>query len=409
MSREHFDATFFIANRRRLRELFTGTAPIILAGNGLMQRNSDTTFPFRQDSNFWYVTGCDEPDLVLVIDKNEEYLIVPKRDEGRIAFDGEPDNQLLCTISGINRMMDEESGWKHLEARLKKVKHVATLAAAPAYVDKFGFYTNPARLHLIERLKSANTSVELLDLRTHFAKMRMVKQPPELEAIKQAVGITMKAFREVHRLRSKFKYEYEVEALLNRRFRQTGAAGHAYQPIVAGGARACTLHYVANNQPLSSQDLLLVDAGAEVGHYAADITRTFPLGEPSKRAMAVLEAVTEINDYATGILKPGTDMKEYEHAVRIFTGEKLRTLGLIKSIEPEHLQQYFPHATSHFLGLDVHDAADYSQPLEAGMVLTVEPGIYIAKEGIGVRIEDNVLITEKGALRLSDRLPRLLD
>ncbi len=404
-----FETDFFIANRRRLRELFTGTAPIVLSANGLLQRNGDTTFPFRQDSNFWYLTGCDEPDVVLVMDKQEEYLIVPGRDESRVAFDGEPDYHHLQKISGIDSITDDREGWKRLEVRLKKVKHVATLAAPPSYVSKFGLYSNPSRQRLIERLKLVNPRLELLDLRSQFITMRMVKQPAELHAIKQAIQITLKAFREIYRRRQKFAYEYEVEALLNKHFRQSGALGHAYQPIVAGGKRACTLHYVANDQALSPNELLLVDAGAEVSHYAADITRTMAISEPSPRVHEVMTTVDEISEYALGLLKPGVDLKEYEHAVRFFTGEKLRTLGLMKTIEQQSVQEYFPHAVSHFLGLDVHDAADYTRTLEAGMVLTVEPGIYIAREGIGVRIEDDILITEKGAISLSSGLPRLLD
>ncbi len=404
----HFTAEFFKSNRDKLRTLFTGTAPIVMTANGLLQRNGDTTYPFRQDSSFWYLTGIDEPDVMLVIDKDKEYLILPERTDTQTVFDGVIDKEQLAARSGIQTIIDYKTGWKQLTSRLKRVKHVATLAAMPSYINRHGFYTNPARARMVKSLKEQAPQAELLDLRPHLTRLRMVKQPQELAAIKTAVAVTIATIKEVARKRSSYNYENEVEAAITAGLRRRGTDGHAYQPIIASDANACTLHYVANNASLENKKLLLVDVGAEIEHYAADITRTFALTKPSRRFQAVYDAVLEVRLFACSILKPDVVMKEYEHSVEQFIGEKLRELGLIKTISHETVRRYYPHSTSHFLGLDVHDAADYARPLETDMVLTVEPGIYIPEEAIGIRIEDDIMITKRGADVLSDSLPRAL-
>lgn len=408
---EFFTSQFFAANRQKLRQLFTGTAPIVVTANGLLQRSGDSAFPFQQDANFWYLTGIDEPDILLVMDKDKEYLIVPVREETREAFDGRIDEQELTRRSGIELVYDDHEGWRQLGGRLKRVRHVATFAPLPAYFEHHGLYSNPARARLLEQMKAFNPEIELLDIGKHIVQLRTIKQPEELAAIQAAIDITASTLKTITKpaALSKYAYEYEIEADLTRSFRRKGASGHGFEPIVASGERACTLHNVANNGQLSADELLVLDIGAEVEHYSADITRTVALGNPSRRQRAVHEAVLETQDYARSLLKPGVIIKEYEADIEHFIGEKLRALGLIRSaIDHEEVRHWYPHATSHFLGLNVHDVGDYGQPLEPGMVLTVEPGIYIPEEGIGVRIEDDVLITERGIKVLSNALPREL-
>lgn len=405
-----FNSDFFAANRERLRQLFTGTAPIVITANGLMQRGSDEAFQFHQDSNFWYLTGIAEPDIILVMDKNKEYLIVPGRSDSREAFDGAVDPAMLTRISGVRTVFGDKEGWKQLSARLKRVQHVATLAPPPAYIDAWGLYTNPARAALVRRCKTINPDVELLDLRSHLVRMRTIKLPEELTALRQAIAITEDTLKEVTRPRQlqKYAHEYEIEADITRGFRKRGARGHAFTPIVAAGKHACTLHHVENNGPLAKNDFVVLDVGAEVAHYSADITRTVCLGEPTRRQQAVFDVVAAAQDYAYSILRPGVQFRAYEKQMVAFMGEKLRELGLLKTIDDAQVRTYFPHATSHYLGLDTHDAGDYDRPLEAGAVITVEPGIYIPEEGIGVRIEDDVLLTADGVDVLSGSLPRSL-
>lgn len=404
-----FHREFFEGNRERLRQLFTGTAPIILSANGLLQRASDEAYPFQQDASFWYLTGCEDPDVLLVMDKQKEYLIVPHREGVREAFDGAVDFEHLRNLSGINEIIDEKDGWRRIEKRLKKVKNVATLAANPRYIEHFGLYANPARAELAHKIKSSNADVELLDLRPHLSRMRMVKQEPELKALQRAIDITIATIKEVTRgtKLAKYAYEYELEADITRGFRRRGAQGHAFTPIVASGKRACTLHNVTNTGELHKTDMVTLDIGAEYAHYSADITRTFSLGEGmNHRQQAVYDAVRDVQEYAFSLLKPGVLLREYEKQIESYMGEKLRELNLIKTITHDAVREFFPHATSHFLGLDTHDAGDYDKPLVSGVVITVEPGIYIPAEGIGVRIEDDVLITDGGVKNISGRLPR---
>lgn len=403
-----FTAKFFAGNRARLRELFTGTAPIVLTANGLLQKSADSTFPFAQDASFWYLTGIEDPSVVLVLDKDKEYLIVPELSDYQHTFDGSIDAHEISSISGIAMVLDTKEGWKQLNARLKRVKHVATLAANPPYIETFGMYANPARAALIQKIKTVNPDVELLDLRLHIARLRMVKQSVELVAMQQAIDLTVEALRKVKAKLPKLNHEYQVEAAITGHFLRNGAVD-AWKPTVASGAKACVLHAHDNHAPFVREEVVVVDVGAQWHHYTADITRTFSIGaKPSKRQQAVYNTVLEVQEFAFELQKPGALIRENETAIEHFMGEKLRELGLLKTIDHNAVRKYFPHATSHFLGIDPHDAGDYERPLEPGVVLTVEPGIYIPEEGIGVRIEYDLLITESGYENLSRRLPREL-
>lgn len=405
-----FTPDFFIQNRARLHELTGAGGPIILAAHGLLQRGGDNPYPFHQDSNFWYLTGSNEPDLILVIDEDEEYLIVPGRSGSREAFDGAVDMAEITRVSGISRIIDEDAGWQKLASRLKKAKKAYSLEPPAPYIEAYGMYTNPARRRLYERIKSVRHDVRLQDIRGHLVSLRMIKQPPEIQAIRRAIDITSGGLRHVTdpTALKHYTYEFEIESDLTKAFRTPDSDGHAFAPIVAGGKRACTLHNVGNSGELHTGDLLILDVGSEVSHYAADITRTIATHEPTKRQRQVFDAVLAVQEHALALLKPGTILKEYEARVEAFMGEKLQELGLIEEASRETIRQYYPHATSHFLGLDVHDVGDYSKPLEPGMVLTCEPGIYIPEENIGIRVEDDILITNDGHEVMSSALPRQL-
>lgn len=405
-----FNSDFFANNRKVLRSHLKPADIIVLAGNGLLQRGGDSTYPFHQDASFWYFTGCDEPDLVLVLDEDEEYLIVPVRGDSRKVFDGEIDESQLRHDSGIELILHEEDGWKKLNSRLTKTKQVSTLAVPPDYIEQIGIYSNPARAKLINRLKADHPKLKLIDITKDIARQRVIKQPLEISAMQRAIDITLSSLNRAlqpDKLAS-YKYEYEVEAELNYDFRRLGAEGHAFAPIVAGGEHACVLHNIANNGLLKKNQLLLCDVGAEYSHYAADITRTVSLGTPSSRQSCVYAAVSETQSYALSLLRPGIVLKQYETKVEQYLGKKLLSLGLISSSDRAQIRKYMPHAVSHFLGLNAHDIGLYDQPLKAGMVLTAEPGIYIKDESIGIRIEDDVLITKTGNQVLSNKLANSL-
>jgi Xaa-Pro aminopeptidase len=400
-----FGSDFFKGNRKRLRELLGTTTPIVVAANGLLQQKGDSPFPFAQDANFWYLTGLNEPDLALVMLKDEEFLVAKKHTEYQDIFDGSLDWKQLKQRSGIKRIVAEEEGWKQLASTLKRAKRVATPAALPEYIDVYGLYANPARAKLATRLTELNPKLELVDIRQTLAGMRLIKQAPEIAAIRKAVAITCDMFNEVQR--REYTYEYQLEADINHLLRTSGAGGSAYGPIVAGGLNACTLHYEKGTSRLHRGRLVLVDAGAEYENYAADITRTWPVGKVTIRQRQVLEAVNEALEYTLGLLGPDISLYDALEKMREYIGEKLVELKLIKRPTKDAIRQYYPH-TSHYLGLDVHDVGDQKLPLAPGMVFTLEPGIYIPEEFIGVRIEENILMTEKGPEVLSAALPRLL-
>lgn len=404
-----FSPEFFAGNRQRLRELFSGTAPIVITANGVLQKSADTTYPFTQDKNFWYFTGCMVPDALLVMDREKEYIILPERSDYQDIFDGAIDTGIIATTSGVAQVLSHKDGWRQLGGRIKKVKHIATISPAPRYLEVYGMYTNPTRALLINAIKEEDPAIEVLDIRDHCARLRAVKQPVEIAAIRSAIAITEKALKDITRpvKLAKYEYEYEIEADLTRLFRRSNTL-HAFDPIIASGVRACTLHVTDLAGKLSSDELVQFDIGAEYLGYAADISRSYALAEPSHRQSMIHAAVLEVQEYALSLLKPGILLRDYEQQVTHFMGEKLRELNLIKTIEDDEVRTFYPHAASHFLGLDVHDVGAYDRPLEPGMVLTCEPGIYVADEAIGIRIEDDVLITETGNEVLTSGLPRSL-
>lgn len=372
-----------------------------------MQWSMDAPYEFRQDGSFWYLTGIDLPNIVLVMDGEDEYVIIPDFTPSRKAFDGAINVHKIESASGIKDILVEKRGWQRLSVAVKKSKKAALLLPPEPYITALGLYTNPARRKLADTIIDINPKIEFSDLRSHLAQMRAVKQPVELQAIKKAVGITTKTLQSVKAEygRSKYKNEYEVELELSRKFHELGASGHSFPAIVASGAKASTIHPIGNKSPMDSSAPLLLDCGALYQHYSADLTRTWS-NQPDSRYVAVHSSVAEVSDFACGLLKPGVILKDYEANIEAFMGEKLRALGLVKTISKDSVRKYYPHTTSHFLGIDVHDPGAYDEPLQPGTVLTVEPGIYIPGENLGIRIEDNLLITKNGMDNLSAALPR---
>lgn len=398
-----FSSDFFKGNRTQLRTIFEGSAPIVLTANSYIQKTTSEQYPYRQDSSFWYFTGINEPGYVLVLESNKEYLIAPEHDPVMAMFDGEPDIDSLQKKSGIEKVYEHTDGWQRLEKRVKKSKHVATIQPSPAYIERYDMFTNPSRARLVSRLLELNEELDMIDLSQFVQKLRMVKQEPEVSAIKTASDMTVKVLKNIDKKLSKFTTERDVDAFIKKAAIDLGA-DFSFESVVASGKNTATIHYRSAGGSISPDSPLMIDMGLMHDGYCADLTRTF-CREPSERFGQVYESVRSAHQFALSLLKPGVDLHTYEQAVRHYIGEKLRELGLISTITEEALMQYNPTKTSHFLGIDVHDVGDYEATLVPGMVLTVEPGIYIANEGIGIRIEDDVLITEKGHQVLSAQLP----
>jgi Xaa-Pro aminopeptidase len=243
-------------------------------------------------------------------------------------------------------------------------------------------------------------------------RLRSIKLDTELALIRHAISISKKGFERLLNFVKPGVWEYEVEAELIHEYIRNRATGHSFHPIVASGASACVLHYVENNRQCKDGDLLLVDCGVDYANYASDMTRTFPVnGRFTARQKEVYNAVLRVQREARKLLAPGTKWPEFQKSVEQVMEKELVDLGLltmddIKNQNPKWpaLKKYFPHGNSHFLGIEVHDVGRYYEPMAAGMVFTNEPGIYIPEEGIGIRIENNVLITETGPLDLMDEI-----
>ncbi|MCS7189412.1 MAG: M24 family metallopeptidase, partial [Bacteroidia bacterium] len=269
------------------------------------------------------------------------------------------------------------------------------------------FVPTPAH-RFARRLQQEFPAHTLHRLAPILARLRMVKAPEELKLMQEAIALTQDAYRAVLPLLREGVYEYEIEAEIIRIFLR-GRGQPAFPPIIASGERGCILHYTFNSKPLSGGELVLIDIGARLGFYCADLTRTFPVGEPSPRARQYLEWVAEVQRYAQGILRPGITLDSWQEEVGAFIQEGLMSMGLLPlGAEPQAYKKFFPHGLGHFLGIDVHDVGSRYDPLPVGAVITCEPGLYLPNEAIGIRIENNLLITENGCENLSAGLSDLL-
>jgi Xaa-Pro aminopeptidase len=393
---------FFTKNRDRLVTMLDGGL-VVLPAYTTMQRSNDAAHFFDQEANFWYLSGVDEPDWWLIIDgsRSKSWLVAPDIDEVHRVFDGGLSPNEAQAISGVNEVISHKDCEALLRNLAKKHSVAFTLGEHP-YRDHFSFVENPAQKKLTAVLERIFNAVQ--DCRKDLAGQRAIKQPEEIAAMKKAIRLTTDAFSYVKEVLPSLKYEYEVEAEFDYYFKKHGAH-HAYDPIVASGAHACTLHYSANSAKLKNNSLLLMDIGARLGGYSADVTRTYVVGTPTKRQVEIHRAVETAHHEIIGLLKPGLAISLYQDAVEDIMKQTLIGVGLMKNSEDEQAYRtYFPHAVSHGLGIDTHDALGAPEFFREGMVVTVEPGIYIAKESIGVRIEDDILITKNGHENLSGRL-----
>lgn len=400
---EYMTLAFAQDNRKKLVDAFSKKL-IVVTAYSQMQRSNDASFTFEQEANFLYLTGIDVPDWRVIIDgqDNKLWLVAPDVDSLHQTFDGSLSWDDATRISGIENIITSKQANELLIELSKKYKTVYTLGKDP-YSNHYDFHQNPAGQNLRRYLKSYFSDIK--DCRLELAQLRAIKKPAEIRAIRKAIALTIDAFNLVKNKLPELKYEYEVEAEFSYYFKKNGAAGHAYDPIVAVAKNACTLHYIDNKDAIQKNTLLLLDIGARVGGYAADITRTYAISTPTSRQIEVHRAVEQAHHEIIELLKPGLAVVEYQKSVDCIMQHALITLGLLNDrTDVATYRKYFPHAISHGLGIDVHDSLGRPDKFAAGMILTVEPGIYIPEEGIGVRIEDDILITDTGYENLSARL-----
>ena len=423
-----------VFNHRRLQVLdaLPSRGALLLPAGSESKRNSDVTWPFRPDSDFYYLAGFPEPDAWLLLRKDADgsgttTLFVPPRDPEREVWTGPRHGTDGATLEyGADVAFDLPALSKELPPLLADVETLY-----------FAFGRHPTEEHRLWELlaplrrgrKAGLGPTSLIDPRVLLDPLRMIKHPLEIEVMREGARITDEAHRAAMAGARPGMYGYELQALLDYTFRRHGAWGWAYPTIVGAGRNACVLHYVRTDSELRDGELVLVDAGAEVDGLATDITRTFPAnGRYTAAQRDVYQAVLDAQQTVVAASKPGeTLLGLHEQTCRLLA-QSMLDLGLLQGsldevMEQEAYKRYYMHRTSHWMGMDVHDVGRYilsdgeARPLEPGMVYTVEPGIYIAPDdeqapehlrGIGVRIEDDVLITEDGFENLTLATPRTI-
>ena len=412
------DPSLFVQNRQRFSKQLKPNSVAVFNSSDFMPTSADGTHPFIQQTDLFYLSGIEQEETVLVIcadtpeEKQKEILFIKETNEQIATWEGQKHSKAAAQdISGIKTV--------HWTSELDGILR-------PLIVQSENIYLNTN-----EHLRAAVT-VETRDMRFikwcrqvfplhHYERLapimhdlRAVKSPLEIELIKEACSITEKAFRRLLGFIRPGVWEYEVEAEIVHEFMRNRSRGPVFETIVASGTDSCTLHYVKNDKQCKKGDLVLIDFGAEYANYAADVTRTVPVnGKFSKRQKEVYNAVLKIQKAATQMLKPGNALEAYQkEVVKLMEAELIR-LGVLKNADvkkqPEDsplYKKFFPHGTSHHLGLDVHDYGDKYRKFEPGMVFTCEPGIYIRDESIGIRIENDILITKKGPVDLTETIPR---
>lgn len=409
----------YIRNRTQLAAQLPKKSVAVFTANELMPRNGDEFFPFRQQSDFYYLTGIDADNAFLLIvpdypDENlREILFIEPYDEVKVTWQGEMlDAQQASAISGVKTVKGSDAFWMTLND-----------IAYSGYGDIIflNSYEYPKYECAVETIQQRfNRQVKERYPMHQFGRtapilnaLRMVKSDDEIAITRQACDITAKAFRRCLETVKPGMYEYEVQAEIEYIFKRNNATGHAYAPIIAGGKNACCLHYSKNQSLLHDGDLLLFDIGCEYRNYSSDLSRTIPVnGKFSPRQKECYNAVLRVMKEITKLYRPGGCINEINETTHRLMEKEMIQLGLfseedVKRQNPEEPleRKYLMHGMSHHIGLDVHDSIDKFKPFAPGMILTCEPGIYIREEGIGIRIENDLLITEGEPVNLFEGLP----
>ena len=415
MKYSQINPNLFINNRKLLSAKLVENSIAIFNANDIMPTNSDGTMPFKQNSDLFWLSGVDQEESVLAIIKNNnqvhEMLFLKETNEHIAIWEGAKlDKELAQKNSGVEKIywlnqMDEVLNINIEKANkvyLNKNIHSRSTSEVETRDDRFR-----------KTLTKKHPKKEIVEVAPIMHELRFIKSEIEIELMKHACDITEKGLRRILPFIKPGIMEYQIEAELMHEFLSNRSAGFAYQPIIGSGVDSCVLHYIDNNKMCKDGDILLMDFGAEYANYASDLTRTVPVnGRFSERQKNVYNAVHRVMKEATNMLRPGTDHKKMQQEVIKIMEEELINLGLfdkedVKRQDPSKpmYKKYFMHGTSHSLGLDVHDVGDTSTPMQPGMVFTCEPGIYIREEGIGIRLENDVLVTSGDPDDLMKNIP----
>ena len=412
----------FIKNRLKLSKQMVSNSIAIFNSNDVFSTGADSTLPFEQHRNIFYLTGVDQEESILLVfpdakqEAHREVLFVKETNDHIAIWEGAKLSKLQATASSgiktvywleefqsiFSRLMEESTHFYY-----NNNEHYRQAVEMETREDRF-----------LKMVKSSYPAHKMVPNFPIMEALRGVKESEEISLIKTACDITEKGFNRVLGFVKPGVMEYEIEAEYTHEFLRNRSKGFAYTPIIASGYNACVLHYIENNQECKDGDLLLMDVAAEYANYSSDMTRTIPVnGRFTARQKAVYQAVLNVKNQATKLLIPGTMWDAYHVEVGKLMTSELLGLGLIDKVDVQNedskwpaYKKYFMHGTSHHMGLDTHDFGALKSPMQANMVFTVEPGIYIPEENMGIRLEDDVVIQAKGSpVNLMQNIPIEID
>jgi len=412
----------FIKNRLKLSKQMVSNSIAIFNSNDVFSTGADSTLPFEQHRNIFYLTGVDQEESILLVfpdakqEAHREVLFVKETNDHIAIWEGAKLSKLQATASSgiktvywleefqsiFSRLMEESTHFYY-----NNNEHYRQAVEMETREDRF-----------LKMVKSSYPAHKMVPNFPIMEALRGVKESEEISLIKTACDITEKGFNRVLGFVKPGVMEYEIEAEYTHEFLRNRSKGFAYTPIIASGYNACVLHYIDNNQECKDGDLLLMDVAAEYANYSSDMTRTIPVnGRFTARQKAVYQAVLNVKNHATKLLVPGTMWDAYHVEVGKLMTSELLGLGLIDKVDVQNedpkwpaYKKYFMHGTSHHMGLDTHDFGALKSPMQANMVFTVEPGIYIPEENMGIRLEDDVVIQAKGSpVNLMQNIPIEID
>ncbi|MFI5149469.1 MAG: aminopeptidase P N-terminal domain-containing protein [Bacteroidia bacterium] len=417
MKYQPIPSRLFIENRKRFTKKLKPNSLAVFNSNDFMPTSADGTMAFIQSSDLFYLSGIDQEESIL--------LLYPEAQN--------PAHREILFLKETNEHIAIWEGHKYTKAEATETSGIKTIYWLSMFSSVFNTLMGEAERIYLNTNEHARAVVEVQTREARFVKscrekyplhtykrsapimhdLRAIKSKSEVDLIQQACNITEKGFRRLLKFVKPGVWEYEIEAELVHEFIRNRSRGFAYGPIIASGASACVLHYTENNRQCKAGDVILLDVAAEYGNYASDLTRCLPVsGKFTKRQRAVYDAVLRVMKGATAMLKPGNKLDTYHTAVGKMMEEELIKLKLlklsdVKKQDPANplYKKYFMHGTSHYLGLDVHDVGSRYRTFEEGMVFTCEPGIYIPDENLGIRLENDILITARGPQDLMKNIP----
>lgn len=412
------DRELFISNRKNFTQKMEESALAVFNSNDIYPISADSTMPFQQHRDIFYLSGVDQEESILVISPNskneahKEVLFLKETNEHIAVWEGEKLTKAAAfETSGIKTvywLSQFDTIFKQMMCEVDCVylntnEHLRANTEVETREDRF-----------IKKLKADYLSHQVRRSAPIMHRIRSIKNPLEIELMRKACSITKLGVERLLKFVKPGVFEYEIEAELIHEFVRNRSKGFAYTPIIASGANACVLHYIENNRECKDGEVILLDVGAEYANYASDLSRSIPVnGRFTERQKAVYNSVLHVKNEAQKLLVPGTIMNEYHKEVGKLMEAELLKLKLIDSTDIKNqkadwpaYKKYFMHGTSHFIGLDTHDVGLWNEPIQAGMVFTCEPGIYIPEEKLGIRLEDDLVVQKNGApLNLMGDIP----